>query len=159
MAKNILIALILSFIYDLSFGQSISSYLIGSTGETAKTKLDDSGISLTYSVGEPIVDYHKCVYNYRIGFIQAIPVHKQSEVVKGFHLPSNKTDLPPNRSSDTNKENEKYILFDVAGRVLKRGFNFKKEDPFIQFPYSGIYFVHTSVNDKNVRIEKIMFAK
>ncbi len=156
MPKNIIISLMLILNLGLSFGQSIGSQLIGSAGETVQS---ESGITLNYSVGETVVDYYKCVYNFRIGFIQSIPLLEQSDKQNEFHKPSSKITSMPNRPADYFKGDEKYILFDAVGRVLKTGFNFRKDDPTIQFPMTGIYFVQSAVDDKTVRIQKIFVSR
>jgi hypothetical protein len=156
MYTKIIFILILIINKGVSYSQSIGSQLIGSVGETIQS---ESGISLTFSVGEPIVDYYKCTHHYRIGFIQSPPIMEQTEILHDYERSLGKVAQIPNRVSGDFKGDEKYILFDAAGRVIQRGINFRKNDPAIQFPYPGIYFVQTSIDNKNVRVEKILFAR
>lgn len=156
MNKNAKVILMLVFNLNMAYSQSMGSQLIGTAGSTIQS---DDGITLTYSVGEPIVDYYKCTYHYRIGFLQSVPLPEQSAILNNQNRSSGKIIQVANRISNDFNGDENFILFDVAGRVLQKGVNFRKNDPTFQFPYPGIYFVHTSIDNKNVRVEKILFAR
>jgi len=145
------------FNISYSYGQHIGSHLIGSGGESSVNKC---GLLFTFSIGEPIADFYKCHDDYRIGFIQSMPVLVEPEKSKGIKLPADKVVRPvSNRPMVYSRENEKYVLFDAAGRILHQGVNFRKDDPSINFPMTGIYFLQTSLDNKNVRVEKIMFSR
>ena len=156
MNKIICITLILMFNSEVGYNQSIASQFIGSAGATIQGA---AGTSLTFTVGEPIVDYYKCLYNFRIGFIQSMPVQVEIKKEIGFNTAAIKTTLGSNASTYSIKQDEKYILFDAVGRILQKGVNFRRDDPTIYFPMTGIYFVQSTVDDKTFRIEKIMISR
>lgn len=47
----------------------------------------------------------------------------------------------------------------AVGRILQKGINFRIGDPSSIFPMTGIYFLQTSVDNKTVRVEKMMISK
>lgn len=157
MNQKLIALAVLIFNLSLCYGQHIGSYLIGSGGESAENKC---GLLFSFSTGEPIADFYTCHENYRIGFIQAMPELVEPAKTNGIKLPADKIFLPvSDRAVVYSRENEKYILFDAAGRILLRGLNFRKNDPSINLPMTGIYFLQTSLDNKNVRVEKIMFSR
>jgi hypothetical protein len=157
MNQKLIALALLIFNLSLCYGQHIGSHLIGSGGESAVNKC---GILFSFSIGEPIADFYKCHDNYRIGFIQSMPVLAEPEKTNGIKLPTPKVARPvSNRSMVYSRENERYVLFDAAGRILHQGVNFRKDDPTIYVPMTGIYFLQTSMDNKNVRIEKIMISR
>ena len=158
MSKIHITSLVLIFSLAICHGQRIGNQLIGSAGANSQGK---SGIIMTYSLGESIVDYYKCHNNkYRIGFIQSVPFQKESVKVNGLNLSPDKSIQVTDRSSTNHLQiNEKYILFDAVGRILQKGVNFRKEDRAFNFHSSGIYFLQTSIDNRNVRTEKIMFSR
>lgn len=157
MNQKLIALVVLIFNLSLCYGQHLGSYLIGSGGESSVNKC---GLLFSFSIGEPIADFYKCHDNFRIGFIQAMPVLVEAEKTNGIKFPADKVVRPvSNQSMVYSRENEKYVLFDAAGRILHKGVNFRKDDPSINFPMTGIYFLQTSLDNKNVRIEKIMISR
>lgn len=157
MSKILIVIQVLVFNLGVCYSQSIGSQLIGSAGEFIQSK---SGISLTYSVGEPVVDSYKCVYNYRIGFIQSIPIYPAAHSGIGFnHSSPIAATTVTNPSNTYQNQEEKYILFDAVGRILQKGINFRRGDPTIHFPMTGIYFVQTFIDRKTVNTEKIFVSR
>lgn len=152
-----MVILLMAFNLGAAYGQSLVSHLIGSTGATAQGK---SGIiTLTASAGEPVVDYYKCNHIYRIGFIQSLSFDMKPVQQNGLNLSPIRTTQVPNQTTGKFQEDERYMLFDAVGRIIRKGVNFRKEDRAFNLQASGIYFLQTSFDGKNVRTEKIMFSK
>jgi len=157
MYQKLIALAVLIFNLSLCYGQHIGSYLIGSGGESGVNKC---GLLFSFSIGEPIADFYKCHENYRIGFIQAMPELVEPAKTNGIKMPADNVVRPvSDRAMVYSRENEKYVLFDAAGRILHRGVNFRKDDPSINFPMTGIYFLQTALDNKNVRVEKIMISR
>lgn len=156
--KGILIGLQILVFNVACFCQSIDQQLIGSGGNT--TIENDKG-SITYSIGEVIVDYYKCEFNLRVGFIQAIDVLPMTNAFSR----SKTTLIGDSRKAyfvendKYSKENLEWIIYESSGRIISSGQGNDGIKNVLNNVSSGTYFIQTHNGSKLIGTDKIVISR
>lgn len=156
--KGILIGLQIIVLNMACFCQSIDQQLIGSIGHYSD---ENCKTSLIYSVGEVMVDYYKCYFNLRVGFIQAVesplPDNALSRATNTFSSNVLKSNSLKRIESDI--ANLEMLIYDSSGRIIYSGISRDDKQAYLQNLSSGIYFIQTRKGASYIGTEKIVISR